>query len=301
MPATTTKEATKDFTDVEATRTTTSNITTDKAMPAAAGIAANEETWHARFGHASCGMIGRLMNSVEGLHITGKACQDSHCEICYKTKLPKAPFPISTTRATKPLALVHMDISGPSRTPCIGGGETWSICFVDDCSRFKVIYLMRYKSDALEKLKEYKAVAEAHSGYKLKALRGDNDGVFTSVAFRAYCRDNSIHQEYTVPYNPQQNGVAERSWRSIFNMVRAMIAEAALPYSFWGRAALTAAFVQNRILHAANRDNKTPFELFYGRKPNVSNLRIFGSKVYYHNERPSIDKLADRGLTGIFC
>jgi hypothetical protein len=79
-----------------------------------------------------------------------------------------------------------------------------------------------------------------------------------------------------------------------------MLKEAGLGDGFWGKAMLAAAFIKNRVLHAANKHNETPYELMFGTKPDVSNMRIFGCRVFYHNEDPNIGKLEDRGLKGIF-
>jgi hypothetical protein len=83
-------------------------------------------------------------------------------------------------------------------------------------------------------------------------------------------------------------------------MTRAMLKQANLGTEFWGKAMLTAAYLKNQILHTANADGKTPFERMFGRKPDLGNIRAFGSKVFYHNSNPKIGKMDDRGLEGIF-
>ena len=56
---------------------------------------------------------------------------------------------------------------------------------------------------------------ENQTGKKIKVLRSDNGGEYTSRAFDEYCRQEGIKRSLTVPYTPQQNGVAERKNRSI--------------------------------------------------------------------------------------
>jgi len=58
---------------------------------------------------------------------------------------------------------------------------------------------------------------------KIKTLRSDNGGEFTSKEFNNFCREAGIKRELTTSYNPQQNGVAERKNRSIMEAVRAML------------------------------------------------------------------------------
>ena len=81
---------------------------------------------------------------------------------------------------------------------------------------------------------------------------------------------------------PQQNGVAERKNRTLKEAARAMLAETTLAEHYWAEAVSTACYVQNRALVNKLR-KKTPYELYYGRKPNVSHLHIFGCKCFVSN------------------
>ena len=85
----------------------------------------------------------------------------------------------------------------------------------------------------------------------------------------------------TTPYNPQKNGVIERKNRTIMEVERTMLHDQDLPMHLWEEASKTTVYVQN---HTANRvlENKTPEEVFFGKKPKVSHLEIFGCIVYIH-------------------
>jgi len=78
-------------------------------------------------------------------------------------------------------------------------------------------------------------------------LRSDNGGEFTSNEFSEICKKAGIKRELTSPYNPQQNGVAERKNRTIMEAVKAMIHDQDLPMYLWAEAAQTAVYVQNRL------------------------------------------------------
>jgi hypothetical protein len=69
---------------------------------------------------------------------------------------------------------------------------------------------------------------------------------------------------------------------------------------WWGRALVAAAYIRNRCLTNGLKGNQTPYEVFLGERPDVSNLRIFGSKVITLNDDPSKGKLDNRGIEGIF-
>ena len=66
-----------------------------------------------------------------------------------------------------------------------------------------------------------------------------------------------------------------------------------------GEAARTAVYVPNRTPHRILK-NKTPKEVFFGKKPEVIHLRIFGCPVYIHIPKEKRTKLDPLGKKGIF-
>jgi transposase InsO family protein len=108
-----------------------------------------------------------------------------------------------------------------------------------------------------------------------------------------------IKREYTIPYNPQQNGVVERKNRSIVEAVKAMIHDQHLPMFMWEEASMTAVCVQNRSPHKTLR-NMTLEEAFTGLKPEVGHFRIFGCPVYIHVPKEKRTKLDPSGRKGTF-
>ena len=98
---------------------------------------------------------------------------------------------------------------------------------------------MKAKSELFEKFKEFKALIENLSDKKIKILRSDNGGEYTSKEFDAFCKDVGIKREITTPYNPQQNGVAERKNRTIMEAVKTMIYDQDIPMHLWEEAEIT--------------------------------------------------------------
>lgn len=84
----------------------------------------------------------------------------------------------------------------------------------------------------------------------------------------------------TAGYAPKQNGVAERGNQIIGVKARAMMTESGVPLYFWYQACSTAVFLTNRRITTAVLGNRTPFEVWHFRKPNISHLRVFGCKAY---------------------
>jgi IS30 family transposase len=152
---------------------------------------------------------------------------------------------------------------------------------------------------SLVSLRNLKLLLKIFSERKIKVLRSDNGGEFTSGEFKELCREVGIKRELSTPYNPQQNGVAERKNRSVMEAVKAMIHDQELSMYLWAEATRTVVYVQNRSPHKV-LENKTPEEVFSGKVPEVSHLRIFGCPVYINIPRDKRTKLDPLGKKGIF-
>jgi transposase InsO family protein len=159
-------------------------------------------------------------------------------------------------------------------------GYVYYVSFIDDYSRKTWIYFLKSKDEVFSKFKEFKALIENLSERKIKILRSDNGGEYTSKEFVNFYRDIGIKRELTTPYNPQQNGVAERKNKTIMETVKTMIHDQDLPMCLWAEAAMAAIYVQNRLSHST-LVFKTPKEMFTRKIPEVSHLKIFGCQSSY--------------------
>ena len=70
-----------------------------------------------------------------------------------------SPFIGQMARAKEILEIIHSDICGPFNQMATRGFY-YFITFIDDLSRYKHLYLMKYKSESFEKLKEFKVQVE---------------------------------------------------------------------------------------------------------------------------------------------
>ena len=203
--------------------------------------------------------------------------------------MTKKPFTKIGERAKEPLELIHSDVCGPLQVQA-RGAYTYFVTFTDDLSRYGYVYLMRHKSETLDKFKEFKNEVENQLGKKIKALRSDRGGEYLSQEFIDYLKECGIISQLTPPRTPEWNGVSERRNRTLMDMVRSMMSHASLPMSFWGYALETAAYTLNRV--PTKTVDKTPYELWFGKKPNLSYLKIWGCDAYVKNENSN--KLATR-------
>jgi len=256
--------------------------------------------WHRRFAHQNLADVKVLINKdwVIGVELNSKNAPDPICEPCLAGKMHANPFPTSNHRAKQPLELVHSDISGPTPVKSHQGYRYW-ILFLDDATRLRVRIPMRKKSDAFACFLQFKAFAERLFGTLLKMLREDKGGEYMGDNFNQYCINNGIERQHTVRNRPQQNGDAERDNRVAGERVTAMLAEANLPPQFWFEALAAYTLVQNRCPTSALK-NMTPYECAYKRKPNVSNLRVWGCTAYVHIQKDKRKKFEPRMEKCIF-
>ena len=133
--------------------------------------------------------------------------------------------------------------------------------FVDEFTHYTVVYLLHYKSEVFKLFQDFVNKVEAHFYLKIAHLYCDNGNEYLSNEFKAFCVQKGIQHHLTVPYTPQQNGVAERMNRSLVDKARAMIHGAELGKYLWGEAILTATYLLNLTPTKAILQNKTPYEL----------------------------------------
>jgi transposase InsO family protein len=130
----------------------------------------------------------------------------------------KKTFPSSDSKAKGVMDLIHSDVCGHMSTTSLSG-YVYYVSFIDDFSRKTWIYFLKNKDEVFSKFKEFKALVENLSKRKIKVLRSDNGGEFTYGEFEELCREAGIKRELSTPYNPQQNGVADRKNRSVMEAV----------------------------------------------------------------------------------
>nr|GEY05939.1 retrovirus-related Pol polyprotein from transposon TNT 1-94 [Tanacetum cinerariifolium] len=104
---------------------------------------------------------------------------------------------------------------------------------------------------------------------------------------------------FSVARTLQQNGVAKRKNKTLIEAARTMLADSKLPATFWAEAVNTACYVRNRVL-VIKPHNKTPYELFLGRKSALSFMRPFGCPVTILNTIDHLGKFDGKANEGFF-
>ncbi|KAD1605691.1 hypothetical protein E3N88_42566 [Mikania micrantha] len=254
------------------------------------------QLWHKRYGHYHYKGLKVLS---EKLLVRGLPTIKMHesCEGCIMGKQHKLPFKSTAWRSTETLGLIHADLCGAMQTPSLGG-NLYYFLLIDDYTRMCWVYFLSAKSQTFSKFKAFKAMVETESGYKIKVLRTDRGGEFCSNEFNSFCESNGIKRELTIPYTPEHNGVVERKNRTIMEMTRSMLKEKQLPNYLWAEGVATSIYLTNRTLTKAIKDT-TPFEAWYGEKPTVHHLRVFGCITYKlvpSQHRRKLDSRAEKNI-----
>ena len=106
----------------------------------------------------------------------------------------------------------------------------------------------------------------------IKAVQSDRGDKYLLGDFKDYLIQNEIVSQLTAPGTPQQNGVTEKRYRTLLEMVRSMMSYSTLPISFWAYALKIAMHILNLV--PSKSVPNTPKELWSGRKPSMKYLHI---------------------------
>lgn len=140
---------------------------------------------------------------------------------------------------------------------------------------------------------------EKKTGKKIKAVRDDKGGEYMSKEFINYTEDHGIVRQHTVRNCPQQNGVAERTNRTLAERITAMLNESGLSPTWWKECLGVLVHVLNRCPTSAVPIG-TPYELWHQKKPNVDHLQVWGCVAYVHVQKDKWAKLGSHMEKCIF-
>jgi len=236
------------------------------------------ETWHQRFGHVGYSSIKKLLDNqlVDGLHIDVNSPK-LDCVACTEAKLSETPYGPTLGCPTKPGELMHMDLWGKYDVASINGNQYY-LLMVDDAMRYITVKFLKTKDQAVQKIMNYMTYQKAW-GKTPCAIRADRGTEFVNEALREWCHSQGIELQVMAPYSPSQNGVAEQMNRTLVELTHAMLSASELPEFLWEATVAHAAYLRN-MSYTKPKAKGTPYQLWHGRKPNVSHLRKFGAPIW---------------------
>jgi hypothetical protein len=170
-------------------------------------------------------------------------------------------------------------------------------------SRYRWLYVMIHKNETVHKLKSFIADIKILK-MKLKiydnlmVFKSDNGGEFVGEESTQMLLDNLVAQELTSPHTPGQNGIAERSNRTIGEATVACMIAAKAPNHLWDYAMMNVLHVENLLPTEVFENKSTPYIQLYNKVPDISYLRVWGCTAYAilpESQRPSFGARAIKG------
>jgi hypothetical protein len=247
---------------------------------------------HLQLGHISETNIKRCvkdkclhgLNHINYNHI--KHLKLGVCDACIKGGMKKFDNPLSTSNTTyNSFELSAMDPIGPF-TPIGIGGVKYMFVFADyKCHKYYWSCRGKHKTDVVEAIKKFHEFVNT-TGSNINILQTDYDN-FAVVNNKviSYCSKNGIVLRQSSPYVHEQNGFIERAIQTILSKARTLLIQFNCPQRYWPLAIEAAIYLLNRTPRAGLTPNniyKTPYEVLYGEKPNLSWIIPFYSKAFYH-------------------
>ena len=262
--------------------------------------------WHRRLAHVATQTV---VSASQSSHVRGipKMTFESHmepCGPCTLSKSTRASFAKSShdREARGDRAVVHSDVWGPTQTPSFGG-KRYAISFICTQGRNKskqdwtVVNFAKTKDEVNAYLNKYAAEHMDYGGYFI--LISDNGGEYSGELIEKTCLARNVRQEKTNPYTPEENAIAERRWRTLADMMTAMLQYGDCDFGMWCKAMETAVYILNRLPSKA-LNGMTPFEARFGYVASLNHLRIFGCPCWVYIPKERRRKADVKSEPGIF-
>ena len=137
------------------------------------------------------------------------------------------------------------------------GGKRYFMTFIDDCTRFCYVYLLKTKNETLYYFKIYKVEVENQLERKVKRLISDRGGEYFSSEFFEFYVEHGVIYERTPSYSPQSNEIAERKNHTLTELANAILETTGLFKEWWGETILIVCHVLNSVSSFLQRIKKS--------------------------------------------
>ena len=240
----------------------------------------NLETWHRRLGHANFRTVLDMARGdvTAGMQVDLSLAPQA-CDACIRGKQTHSAVPKirEGPKADRPLGRVFVDLSGPQSVTS-RSGFCYIMNIIDDFSGYHWTRLLKAKSEAARVMRDWLLAAETQSHKKLCYFVTDN-GELRSNEILQWCAERGITHQFTAPHTSAQNGRVERLHRTLMNKARAMRLSCNAPLHMWDEFILTASYLSTLTASKA-ANGRTPYELWFGRRPSLTHLCEIGSRAY---------------------
>ena len=221
------------------------------------------------------------------------------CDACQLGKQVRSSFKKKMNASTsRCLELLHLDLFEPNSVASFGG-KCYAFVIVDDYSRLTWVYFLAKKIEVASVLAKFCKQVQNEKQCSIINIRSDGGREFKNDDVISYCDKHDYTHNFSTPRSPQQNGVVERKNMTLQDMARTMLNENRLPTYFWAEAVSTAYHMVNQV-SICRRLNKTPYEIWNGKTPNISYFKVFGCKCFILNDNDNLGKFDAKSDYGIF-
>jgi hypothetical protein len=253
---------------------------------------------HMRYGHPHPAKL-RAATDAAGIKLASALVECKDCRACVLAKPHHRSVPRSAATDSAFSTTVMVDMAGPY--PPSHQRQRYAVIFAHRGLKYVTVYPISSKDKAPDCLDHYLSVVvpTAKGRGRISVIQTDGGAELTSDAWQRRCAKDGISCRHSPPYTQAKNTAAERTIGTLQNLARALMIQARLPVTFWALALVMAAFLFNRLPHAA-LNNTAPMTAWNGAQPDLSQVRIFGSKAYVLEEKPQRDsKVAAVAWEGI--
>lgn len=252
-----------------------------------------DNEWHAISGHRSYQGLDKTQNCVENMQIEKTSARNLTCNPCVLGKMKRKTFNHSL-RNDEPVGhTLHSDINNMPYKSL--KGKLYAIHIVDAASNYQRIGFLKHVSANEIKNELDNAIVNQIKEIGVTPMRVhcDRGRGYMAAEVRDYLfKEYGIQFTFSTAYNHEENGISEKAIQDITAMARTMMISKGVPNRMWAEALNTAVYINNRLFN--NRIGKTPFEMYFGVKPDLSHMKEFGSDVMQYIPSQFRNKLQPR-------
>ena len=253
-------------------------------------------SWHRRLGRTNYHSIVEMARGglVQGMPID-LSTEPGKCEHCVLGKQVRTPVPKVRTglKADRRLGIVYVDLTGPEAVK-LASGNLYSMNIIDDFSSYIWCIPLPSISAAAGALCKWELAREVETGSKIGIFRVDN-GELKSNEMAKWFESCGTIQQFTAPHTSAHNGQAERVHCTLRDKARTMRLQCNIPMNRWDEFMLSAAYLTCRV-PSQSLEGQTPYEAFYGVKPDLSHLHEIGSCAFILIQNKHNPKLYERSV-----
>ena len=264
-------------------------------------------TWdeqHYVFGHLNMKSLCHLKthNMVNGLEVHNKNTDLHQYKAYLVGKSYVQPFPCeSQCKYTEIGEMTYTDLFGKvdQKGPC---DEHYFISFTNAAKAHNHVNFLKTKEAniILDTIKKYVAFIFTQTGKKVKCFHFDGGKEYINQEVLDWLELQGINYEITAPKSLAQNSVAECLNYTVMECTCSMLASVSLSLFLWPEVVQYVFYLKNICPTHVLHDNITPYKAFWNRKPNVSNVEEFGTKVCVLIQNKHINKLQPKAKQYIF-